>query len=90
MISKLPKETKLPKGMFAVLVRYPSLWYTALCLSKRLGWVPASDYIRFRMVTMYGDSDAQLQPTDLVAYLRWCRSYYKSANKPFQVGRQFY
>ena len=35
--------------------------------------------MKFRMVTMYGDAQAQPQADDLVTYLRWCRSWEQAA-----------
>ena len=32
-------------------------------------------YMKFRMVTMYGDAHARPQPEDMVAYLRWCKAW---------------
>ena len=36
--------------------------------------VPDGDYLRFRLVTMYGDGDHLPDPGDVVAYLKWCKS----------------
>ncbi len=69
----------------AVLVR-PGLWWTALVVLARLarpGWwrhppflpLPDPAWLRFRLQTMYGDPDHEPEPTDLVAYLRWCRAW---------------
>ena len=35
-------------------------------------------YLRFRMVTMYGNAAAQPDGDDLIAYLRWCRDWERS------------
>jgi len=67
------------------VVRHPSLWPTALqqvLVLAAPGWwrrwpplpVPDADYLRFRLVTMYGDSDHSPEPHDVVAYLKWCKS----------------
>jgi hypothetical protein len=73
-------------GQAAIAVaRHPSLWSTALTQIVVLaapGWwrrwpplpLPDPDYLRFRMVTMYGDGDRQPEPDDIVGYLRWCKS----------------
>ena len=37
--------------------------------------LPDREYMRFRMVTQYGDPDHGMEPADVVAYLHWCRSY---------------
>jgi len=74
-------------GAFVVLLRHPDLWRTALRQLRvlaRPGWwrrapflpVPDPEYLRFRLVTAYGgDGTARPDPSDLVAYLRWCRAF---------------
>ena len=68
------------------VARRPSLWATAvrqvLVLAapgwwRRRPWLPLPDaaYMRFRMVTQYGDQEHAPVPQDVVDYLRWCRSY---------------
>ncbi|MGH9272384.1 MAG: hypothetical protein ACRDZ2_14040 [Ilumatobacteraceae bacterium] len=69
----------------AIAVR-PRLWPTAVRQWRRLtppGWwrrwpylpVPSPDYLRFRRLTQYGDSDAAVSEADVVNYLRWCRDW---------------
>jgi hypothetical protein len=69
----------------AIAVR-PELWATALRTVWRLRrdrwWeaapffpVPSPDYLRFRMVTAYGDATANPSVDDVVTYLRWCRAW---------------
>ncbi len=64
----------------------PGLWITALRQIVRLAprgwwrrrpWLPVPDpaYLRFRMVTQYGDAGHAPEPADVVAYLHWCRAY---------------
>jgi hypothetical protein len=73
------------RAVLAVL-RHPSLWATGAVQLLRLaapGWwhrwpplpVPDRDYLRFRLQTQYGDPDREPEPSDLVAYLEWCRGY---------------
>jgi hypothetical protein len=68
-----------------VLVR-PRLWATGVtqvfALAERGWWrhrpflpVPDREYLRFRLQTQYGDPDREPEPSDLVSYLEWCRSY---------------
>jgi hypothetical protein len=68
----------------AVLVR-PWLWWTAAVQVLRLaprGWwrrwpplpLPDRDYVRFRLVTQYGDPDRSPDAADVVRWLSWCRS----------------
>lgn len=75
----------------AVLVR-PSLWVTAVAQLLRLappGWWrrwpplprPDGDYLRFRMVTAYGDPDRRPDPADVVTYLHWCRAWPRLADR---------
>ena len=59
----------------ATLLAHPSLWVTALRLGWRLRMRPDPAYLRFRMVTMYGDAAAQPHGDDLIAYLRWCKAW---------------
>ncbi len=68
------------------VVAHPSLWGVAVQQMWRLGrggwWrsapflpVPSAQYLRFRMVTAYGDPDAAMDADDLVTYLRWCKAW---------------
>ncbi len=71
------------RAFLAVLVR-PHLWAVALRQAGRIArpqwWkqspflpLPDAGYLRFRLVTAYGDTVAPA-PDDLVSYLEWCRS----------------
>ena len=71
------------------VLRRPRLWPTAARVARRTatsGWwrrkpflpVPSGDYLRFRMVTQYGDADRQPDATDALAYLEWCRDWDRS------------
>lgn len=68
------------------LARRPDLWITGLIQVVRLavpGWWrrwpplprPDPDYLRFRLQTQYGDEERDPDPSDLVAYLNWCKGY---------------
>ncbi len=70
----------------AGVLRRPGLWPVALRQWRRLvpsGWwrrwpflpVPPAEYLRFRKLTQYGDSDAAVSAVDVVNYLRWCRDW---------------
>lgn len=72
------------RAVVAVAVR-PSLWGIAIVQVFRLahsGWwrrppflpLPDRGYLRFRLETQYGDADHAIEPADVVAYLRWCRT----------------
>jgi hypothetical protein len=67
-------------------VRRPGLWTTAVrqvVVLAAPGWwhrrpflpLPDRDYLRFRMITQYGDPDHAPETADVVTYLHWCRSY---------------
>jgi hypothetical protein len=69
-----------------VVLRHPSLWGIAFAQVLRLaspGWwrrwppvpMPDRDYLRFRLQTQYGDPEREPEPSDVVAYLHWCRGY---------------
>jgi hypothetical protein len=74
----------LASVLLAVL-RHPGLWPTAARQVRRLaprGWwrrppflpIPSSDYLRFRLVTQYGEA-TNPSPHDVVSYLQWCRDW---------------
>jgi hypothetical protein len=75
----------VPAAAVAV-ARRPDLWVTAVRQLARLapaGWwrraphlpLPDAAYLRFRMVTAYGDGGAPARPADVVTYLQWCRAW---------------
>lgn len=37
--------------------------------------VPGGDYLRFRLITQYGDADHRPEAADVVNYLAWCRQW---------------
>jgi hypothetical protein len=66
------------------VLRRPSLWIEGVraafgvrCREWRrpLLFVPTPDreYLRWRIGTAYGDPDAEVDPDDVVAFLRWRR-----------------
>jgi hypothetical protein len=68
------------------VARHPSLWVVAVVQLFRLaprGWwrrrpflpLPAPGYLRFRMQAQYGDPEREPEPSDLVTYLQWCRTW---------------
>ncbi len=78
------RATSAARVSFAVLAR-PRLWAVgfrqmraliAPAWWRRRPWlpVPDRDYVRFRLVTQYGDPDHDVEPADVVAYLEWCRA----------------
>ena len=77
--------TARPMGrVAAAVITKPSLWPTALRQWRRTtppGWwrrrpflpVPPRPYLRFRLVTQYGDSGRAVEAADVLNYLAWCR-----------------
>lgn len=76
--------------MLAGLARHPSLWLTAARQARRTvarGWwrrrpflpLPSAGYLRFRLVTQYGDADHPPDVDDVLNYLRWCRTWERAA-----------
>ena len=74
------------------VARRPGLWVTAVRQVRVLApagwwrrrpWLPLPDpaYLRFRMVTMYGDAGHDPEPGDLVTYLQWCRAWPEVARR---------
>jgi len=73
-------------SVFAAVLRHPRLWPVAVRVGARAageGWwrrppflpVPSREYVRFRMMTQYGDPDAVPRADDVVGYLDWCRRF---------------
>jgi hypothetical protein len=73
----------------AVLMR-PRLWAVAvrqIFVLAAPGWwrrapflpLPDRAYLRFRLVTAYGDPSHAPEPADIVTYLQWCRAWPKLA-----------
>jgi hypothetical protein len=71
------------------VLRRPSLWRVAARQAVRLvppGWwrrtpyvpVPSPEYVRFRLLTQYGDAEHAIEPSDVVNYLRWCAAWDRS------------
>ena len=68
------------------VARRPSLWITAIrqmfVLARPRWWarppflpMPPRPYLRFRLLTAYGDPDRPPTTADIVTYLRWCRQW---------------
>jgi hypothetical protein len=79
----------LPRTLLAIATR-PRLWGTALRVARRTAaprwWavrpflpLPPADYVRFRMVTQYGDERHAVVPGDVLNYLAWCRIQHRLA-----------
>ncbi|WP_420450459.1 hypothetical protein [Ilumatobacter sp.] len=75
------------------IARRPELWATAwrqARLTAPPGWwrrkpflpVPSGDYLRFRLLTQYGDASHGWRSDDVVEHLRWCRDWRRGASGP--------
>ena len=71
-------------AVVVAVLRRPDLWPVALTQLFRTaprGWwrrrpfLPVADreYLEFRALTQYGDSQHPAEPRDVVAWLEWCR-----------------
>ena len=72
------------RAVVVAVLTHPRLWRTAAVQAATLarpGWwrrwppVPRPDdgYLRFRLETAYGDTEAEMAAGDVVEYLAWCR-----------------
>ena len=72
-------------GIGLAVLAHPRLWPVAVRQWRRTTpsrwWrhrpflpVPSGEYLRFRLLTQYGDPDARPSAADVVNYLAWCRS----------------
>ena len=73
----------------AAVARRPSLWPTAARQALRTArpdwWkrppfvpVPTDEYLHFRTVTQYGETERPPRPGDVVDYFAWCREWERS------------
>lgn len=81
-----PIDRRWAVRAIAAVLPHPSLWWIGLrqlFVLAEPGWwhrlpflpLPAPDYLRFRLETVYGGAgDRPLEPSDLLEYLQWCRS----------------
>ena len=77
-----PQSIRVRRGRAAGT---PTLWPVAVRQWRRTtptGWwrrwpflpVPSREYLRFRVLTQYGDSETRASGVDVVNYLAWCRT----------------
>jgi hypothetical protein len=56
----------------------PGLWATvarqAGALRARGALAPSPEWLRFRVVTQYGDAGHRADPDDVIAWLEWCKA----------------
>jgi hypothetical protein len=71
-------------SIIRAVARHPALWPVAVRQWRRTvpaGWwrrrpflpVPTKEYLRFRLLTQYGDTETSALAADVVNYLAWCR-----------------
>jgi len=72
--------------LIPTIAAHPSLWVTAIRQAGRFvparWWhrrpylpVPSRSYLRFRLVTQYGNGTRRPDGEDVLNYLRWCRDW---------------
>lgn len=78
------KRTVSPTAILAVILRHPRLWPEALRAARAYlprGWwrrppflpLPDVEYLRWRIVTAYGELPDTVDGHDVVAFLDWRR-----------------
>jgi hypothetical protein len=76
----------------AAVAARPELWGTAIRQMSRTaapGWwkrppflpVPSGGYLKFRLVTQYGNSTQRPEPHDVVNYLAWCKRWERLSSR---------
>jgi hypothetical protein len=84
-VDRIDADLRWVGAATAAVARHPSLWWTALhqiVVLAAPGWwrrwpplpLPDPEYMRFRLVTMYGDVGHHPDPGDVIHYLEWCKS----------------
>lgn len=79
-----PGELRVLWVAVVAVVPRPALWATALRQARRLAprrwWrrapflpMPDAAWVGFRLQTMYGSADAQVEPGEIRRWLAWCR-----------------
>lgn len=70
----------------------PDLWITALRQARRTaanGWwrrppflpLPSREYLAFRALTQYGETQRPPRAEDVVDYLAWCREWERTLRR---------
>ena len=73
-------------SIFFAILRRPNLWPTAVTqlfrLIPRRWWatspflpIPTRDYLRFRLITQYGDQHHVVEVADVLSYLTWVKDF---------------
>lgn len=81
---------RLATRTLAALAVRPSLWATAVSQARRLApnrwyatWpflpLPAREYLEFRVLTQYGDTQSSPDVHDVIDYLEWSRDWHSTA-----------
>jgi hypothetical protein len=74
------------------VARRPDLWITAFRQARRTaanGWwrrppflpLPSREYLAFRSLTQYGETQRPPRPEDVVDYLAWCREWERTLRR---------
>ena len=86
------KTLRLTARTIAALAVRPSLWRAGLSQARRLasnGWysrwpflpLPAKEYLEFRVLTQYGDTQRSPDVADVIDYLEWSRDWHSTAER---------
>ncbi len=64
-------------SIVAAVVRRPSLWVEALRMLKATGrgprLTPPAEWLRWRVATAYGTDEVDIEPGDIIRFLKWRR-----------------
>jgi len=62
-------------AVVAAVARRPRLWGEALRQVRLLARRGGGEWLRFRLVTAYGDPQRRPEPADVVTWLAWSRRF---------------
>jgi hypothetical protein len=84
------KTLRIATRTLAALAVRPDLWWAGISQVRRLapnGWyarwpflpLPAREYLEFRVLTQYGDTQRSPEVRDVIDYLEWSRDWHSTA-----------
>lgn len=86
------KTLRIATRTLAALAVRPDLWAAGISQVRRLapnGWyarwpflpLPAREYLEFRVLTQYGDTQRSPEVRDVIDYLEWSRDWHSTAGR---------
>ena len=86
------KTLRIATRTLAALAVRPDLWSAGISQVRRLapnGWylrwpflpLPAREYLEFRVLTQYGDTQRSPEVRDVIDYLEWSRDWHSTAGR---------